>query len=468
MGFLERFFKVRESGSTVRREIYGGVISFLAVSYILAVNPAILSTTGMNRGGVLCATALAAFFGTLLMALLANYPLMLAPAMGLNAFFAFTVVKSMGYSWQIALFAVVIEGIIFFLLSLSSLREKIINAIPMPLKYAMAAGIGLFISLLAFKSAHLIKAHPDTLLTIQNFFGDSFHTAGISALLALAGILITAHLLDRNVPGSILLGIMCTWFLGMLCQATGIYHVVPAEGFHSLFPSFSKEAFLDPFRGFVELFGSAFDTEYWFCQSSEKRGVALLRSMDFAVICFSFLFADFFDTVGTINGAVINTPLMKEDGTIPRLRGALFADSVATFIGGIFGTSTTTTLAESATGINAGARTGLAALTASLLFLISLVAAPVFMAIPGFATAPALVIVGFLMLRSVKQIDLEDVSGAIPAYLSIIGMVFTYSISDGLGLGIISWTILNCRKKGRVNWLLWLISFIFIAKYLYL
>ncbi|MBE6381340.1 MAG: NCS2 family permease [Lentisphaerae bacterium] len=468
MGFLDRFFKISEVGSTVRREIYGGVVTFLAVSYILAVNPAILSTTGMDRGGVLCATALAGFFGTMMMAVLANYPLVLAPAMGLNAFFAFTVVRGMGYSWQIALFAVVLEGIIFFLLSLSSIREKIINAIPMPLKYAMAAGIGLFISLLAFKSAHIIKAHPDTLLTIQNFFGESFHTAGISALLALAGILITAFLLDRNVIGSILLGILATWLLGMICEAAGIYHVRPAEGFHSLFPHFSWESFTEPFKGFAGLFGSAFDVDQWSCLNSDKKGLALLRSMEFAVICFSFLFADFFDTVGTINGAVINTPLMKEDGSIPRLRGALFADSVATFAGGIFGTSTTTTLAESATGISAGARTGLAAMVAALLFLISLVAAPIFMAIPGFATAPALVIVGFLMLRSVKQIDLEDVSGAMPAYLAMAGMVFTYSISDGLGLGIISWTVLNCGKKGRVNWLLWLISIIFLAKYIFL
>ena len=461
---IEKLFKVRESGSTVKREIYTGLLTFLAVAYILAVNPAILGATGMDRGGVLYATALAGFAGGLAMALLANYPLALAPAMGLNAFFAFTVVKTMGYSWQFALFAVFVEGIVFLLLTLCSLREKIVEAIPLPLKYAMGVGVGLFISLIACKNGYVVKSHPDTLLTFQNF--SKFHTEGISAILALIGVGITSWLMTLRVNGAILVGIIFTWGLGMFCESTGIYHVVPEMGFNSLYPDFSKESFTTPFNGFCGLFGAAFEVDKWHCTVSGQSGWMLLKSVDFIVVCFAFFFTDFFDTIGTINGAVVNTPLMKEDGTIPRLRGALLADSIATFTGGILGTSTTTTFAESAAGINAGARTGLAALTCAVLFLISLVAAPIFLAIPGFATAPALIIVGFLMLKAVVHIDFSDVAAAVPAYLLIIGTVFTYSISNGLGFGIIAWCVLNFRIKGRVNWLLWLISMIFIVKYI--
>ena len=468
MNFLERFFKLRENHTTLQREIYTGLVSFLAVSYILAVNPDIMSSAGMDRGGVFFATALAAFVGTLCMAFWANYPLVLAPAMGLNAFFAYSVVNTMGYSWQIALFAVVAEGLIFFLFSVSPVREKIINAIPMPLKYAMGAGIGLFITLIAFRNAHIIEDHPGGLPTIQNFFGPSFHTAGISALLALAGVLLTTWLLHRKVMGALLLGILGTWLLGILCQLAGIYHVDPGTGFYSLLPHFDTHAFSGPFHSFRNLFGAAFDVSQWTSRSSGNSGWALLLSADFAVVCFSLLFNDFFDTIGTVNGVAVNTPLMKENGEIPRLKKILLADSVATFAGGILGTCTTTTYAESAVGIGEGARTGLSALTSALLFLVSLVCAPVFLAIPGFATAPALILVGYLMVQAIVHINWKDVSESIPAYMLIVGTVFTYNISDGLGLGIISYTILNCRRKDRSNWLLWTISLIFIAKYLWL
>lgn len=465
MNFLERFFKIKENNTNFRTEIYTGLITFLAVSYILAVNPAILSSTGMDQGAVFYATALAAFFGTACMALIANYPLVLAPAMGLNAFFAYTVVKTMGYSWQFALFAVVIEGLVFFLLSLSSIREKIINSIPLPLKYAMCSGIGLFITLIAFKNAHIIKDHPATLITIQNFFGPEFHTSGISAILALAGILISAYLMHRKFTGALLVGILSTWVLGIICQLTGIYHVVPEAGFYSLLPNFNFASFTKPFFSFCDLFASAFNSNNW-TSTSQYTGYRLLLSADFIIISFSFFFTDFFDTVGSVSGAVVNTPLMKKDGTIPGIKKVLIADSIATFAGAILGTSTTTTFAESAIGVKAGARTGLAAMVAALLFLISLICAPIFLAIPGFATAPALVIVGFIMIRSITQIDWNDIAGALPAYIMITGIVFTHSISDGLGLGIMSYTILNCRIKGRVNWLLWLIMLLFIAKYL--
>ena len=466
MKLLERFFDLKGNDTTVRREIYTGTIMFLTVSYILAVNPEILSSTGMHRGGLFYVTAFAAAIGTFMMAIIANSPLALAPAMGLNAFFAYSVVGIMGYSWQFALFAVVVEGLIFFLLSIGSIREKIINAIPLPLKYAMGAGVGLYITLIAFKSACIIQDHPVTFLTIQDFFGPKFHTAGISALLALGGVLFSAFLLHRNIVAALLFGILATWGAGIVCQLTGIYHVEPANGFHSLLPQFSFEAFAESFRGFKELIGSAFDYNNWTSKESETKGLMLLFSPDFAVVCLAFLFTDFFDTVGTVNGALVNTPLMNKDGTIPRLKKILIADSVATFAGGILGTSTTTTFAESAVGIKAGARTGLSALTCSVWFIIALIAAPVFLAIPGFATAPALIVVGFIMIRSILHIDWDDVAGALPAYILIVGIVFTYSISDGLGLGIISYTILNLMIKGRCNWLLVIISLLFVMKYI--
>ncbi|MBO7327857.1 MAG: NCS2 family permease [Lentisphaeria bacterium] len=468
MNLLEKIFKLKENNTTFRREVYTGTIIFLTISYILAVNPSILSSTGMPKGGLFYATALAAFVGTFAMAIIANCPLALAPAMGLNAFFAYSIVGTMGYSWQFALAAVVFEGIIFFLLSVSSIREKIIYAIPLPLKYAMGAGVGLFITLIAFKNSCIIKDHPATLLTIQDFFGPDFHTAGISAILAIGGVLLSSFLLYRNIAAALLFGILATWAAGIICQVTGVYHVDPANGFYSLIPNLETGSFSESFKEFTSLFASAFDVSKWECRTSKISGLNLIFSVDFTVICFSLLFTDFFDTVGTVNGAIVNTPLMKEDGSVPRLKRIMVADSIATFAGGVLGTSTTTTFAESAVGIRAGARTGVSALTCALWFLVSIVCAPLFLAIPGFATAPALIIVGFLMLKSVFHIDWDDITGAIPAYLLITGIVFTYNISDGLGLGIISYTILNIGIKGRVNWLLVVISLMFIAKYLFL
>ncbi len=466
MNLLDKLFKLKENNTTVRREIYTGTIIFLTVSYILAVNPDILSGAGMPRGGLFVVTALAAFTGSFVMGLLANKPLALAPAMGLNAFFAYSVVGSLGYSWQFALFAVMVEGVIFFLLSLSSIREKIINAIPLQLKYAMGAGVGLFITLIAFKNAYIVQDHPVTFLTVQDFFGPKFHTAGISALLAIGGVLFSAYLMHRKVAASLLFGILGTWGAGIICQLTGVYHIDAANGFYSLVPHFSADAFSESLHGFRQLFGWAFDYIAWTNKSGDVSGFSLLFSANFAVICLAFLFTDFFDTVGTVSGAVVNTPLMEKDGTIPNLKKILLADSIATFLGAVLGTSTTTTFAESAVGINAGARTGLSSITCAFWFLISLIAAPLFLAIPGFATAPALIIVGFLMIRAILNIDWNDIPGAVPAYLLIAGIVFTYNISDGLALGIISYTILNCRIKSRVNWLLVVMSLLFVAKYL--
>ena len=466
MSFTERFFKLEENNTTVGREIYTGLLSFLAVAYILAVNPAILSSTGMDKGGIFYATALSAFAGTMCMAFLANYPLVLAPAMGLNAFFAYSVVKGMGYSWQLALFAIVVEGIVFLLLSLSSIREKIIITIPMPLKYAMSGGIGLFITLIAFKNAQIIQADPITFVSLQDFSGQNFHTHGISAALALIGVLLSAYLMHRKCPGSLLFGIFGTWILGIICQLAGIYHVQTDAGFNSLIPEWNLTELASPLRGFCDLFGSAFDVSKWSGKNTSRSGWQLIFSVDFAIVCFSFLFSDFFDTLATTNGAVIDTPLMKKNGYIPRLKKLLIADSLATLIGGIFGTSTTTTYAESAIAIRSGARTGLAAVTAAVLFLLSLVCAPFFLRIPGFATAPALIIVGFLMLQAIFHIDWKDITSALPAYLLLTGIVFTYNVCDGLGFGIISYTILNCRIKARVNIIHWILTLLFFTKYI--
>ena len=468
MGLLEKLFKLKENNTTVKQECYTGTIMFLTVSYILAVNPEILSSTGMHRGGLFYVTTLAAITGTLIMAFLANSPLVLAPAMGLNAFFAYTVVANMGYSWQIALFAVVLEGFIFLLLSLGSIRDKIINSIPLQLKYAMGAGVGLFITLIAFKSSHIITSHPVTYLTIQNFFGPKFNTSGISALLALAGVLFSVFLMYRKFPAALLVGIFATWGVGIICQLTGIYHVDIENGFFSLLPEFTFSTFTESFRGFCDLFGSAFNSGNWSYRLSEKTGVSLLWTADFLVVCLAFLFTDFFDTIGTTSGAVANTPLMKKDGSIPRLKKIMIADSLATLAGGVFGTSTTTTFAESAVGIRAGARTGLSSFVCAIWFLLALFLAPVFIALPGFATAPALIIVGFLMIRSILHIDWDDIAGAMPAYILIATTVFTYSISDGLGFGIISYMVLNCGIKGRVSWLMFVLSLLFIAKYIFL
>ena len=465
MNLLEKIFKIKANNTTVRRELYTGTITFLTVSYILAVNPEILSSTGMHRGGLFFVTAIAACIGTAVMALVANSPLALAPAMGLNAFFAYSVVNDMGYSWQFALFAVIVEGVIFFLLSIGSIREKIIDAIPLPLKYAMGAGVGIYITLIAFKSAYIIKGDPNTLVTLQDFFGSHFHTRGISAILALGGVLLSAYLMHRKVSAALLFGILGTWVAGIICQLLGIYHVDPDNGFYTLIPPFNIATFAESWYGLGDLFLAAFDYEHWACKDSGTSGLALLKSVDFAVVCLAFLFTDFFDTVGTVSGAVANTPLMQKDGKIPGLKRIMIADSIATLFGGVMGTSTTTTFAESAVGIRAGARTGLAALTCAGGFLFSLIGAPVFLAIPGFATAPALIFVGFLMIKSILHIDWDDVAGAVPAYLLIVGIVFSYSISDGLGFGIISYTILNFRNKGRVSWLMVILSLLFIAKY---
>ena len=455
---LEQFFKLKENRTDVKTEVMAGITTFMTMAYILAVNPNILSAAGMDANAVLIATALASFVGTALMALLANYPFALAPGMGLNAYFAFTVVLGKGYSWQIALLAVFVEGLIFIVLSLTNVREAIFNAIPMTLKSAVSIGIGLFIAFIGLQNAKIIINDDTTLLTYQKFAGEEFSTVGITALLALIGILITAVLLIKNVKGGILFGILITWVLGMICELAGLYVPNPDAGWFSVIPhaivSFD-------FSTIGNTFGQVFKADF-----------ASVKILDFIVIMFSFLFVDLFDTLGTLIGVSSKANMLDKDGKLPRIRGALLADAVATSIGAIFGTSTTTTYVESAAGVTEGGRTGLTAIVTGLLFLLALIFSPLFLTIPSFATAPALVIVGFYMMGSVVKIDFNDMTDAVPAFLCIIAMPLAYSISEGIAIGVISWTVISLisgkAREKKVSVLMYILTVLFILKYIFL
>ena len=466
-------FKLKQNNTTVKTEILAGVTTFLAMAYILAVNPEILSNAGMPKGGVLIATALASFVGTMLMALLANYPFALAPGMGLNAYFAFTVVLGMGYSWQFAMLAVFVEGLIFLAMSLTKVREAIFNAIPLTLKRAVGVGIGLFIAFIAMQNAKIVVANGATLVSFQHFAKDTIHTSGISAILAMIGVLIIAYMMKKNIRGSILLGIFITWILGMVCQATGLYVVDPAKGYFSLYPNVCNlsETFKETWQGFTSIFCGFFSPDTWTSSSSDLTGWSLIfKSCNFLVIMFAFLFVDLFDTLGTLIGVSSRANMLDKDGKLANIRGALCSDAVATSVGAMLGTSTTTTFVESATGVAEGGRTGLTAVTTAVLFLISIILAPIFLAIPAFATAPALIIVGFYMMRPILDINFDDFEDAIPAFITILAMPFAYSISEGICLGIISWTILNLAigKARRISVLMYILTVLFILKYILL
>lgn len=452
---FERLFKLKENNTTVKTEVLAGFTTFVTMAYILAVNPSQLSAAGMNANAVLMATALAACIGTLLMAFLANYPFALAPGMGLNTFFAYTVCLGMGFSWQVALLAVLVEGIIFILLSLTNVREGIFNAIPMSLKHAVSVGIGLFIAFIGLQGSHLVVKQDATLVTYQNF-KTNFNSIGISALLALIGILITAILLVKRVRGSILLGILITWILGMICQATALYVVTPELGCYSLYPDFSNGLHLGALK---ETFGQAFTVD-----------PSTIRIADFIIVVFAFLFVDLFDTLGTLIGVASKSNMLDKEGKLPRIKGALLADSVATCAGAILGTSTTTTYVESSSGVSEGGRTGLTALTTGILFFLAIFLSPIFVAIPSFATAPALVIVGFYMIGSVVKINFEDMTEGIPAFLCIAGMPFMYSIAEGIAIGVISYTVINLFsgkvQERKISALMYVLTILFVAKYI--
>ena len=407
--FLEKTFRLKEHQTDVRTEILAGITTFMTMAYILAVNPGILSAAGMDAGAVFTATALGACFGTLLMALFSNYPFALAPGMGLNAFFAYTVVGQMGYSWQVALAAVFVEGILFIVRLY-------------PFKAALADG--------------------------------TFWSTGIGALLALIGILLTAVMMTKKVPGGILVGILVTWGLGMICELTGIYVPNPKLGMFSVMPSFANGISVPSLAPtFMQLDFSAIFT------------------FNFITIMLSFMFVDLFDTLGTLIGVASKAKMLDKDGKLPKIEGALLADSIATTGGALLGTSTVTTFVESSAGVAVGGRTGLTAVTAAVLFFLSLFFAPIFLAIPAFATAPALVIVGFLMVSSLLNVDFDDMTEAIPAFIAAVAMPFMYSISEGISMGVISYVAINLLsgeyKNKKTSWIVYVLAVIFILKYIY-
>ena len=390
------------------------------------------------------------------MALLANYPFALAPGMGLNAYFAYTVCGSMGYDWKIALMAVFVEGIIFIVLSLTNVREAIFNAIPTTLKKGVSVGIGFFIAFLGLQDGHIVVNNNSTLVTIVDFRGD-FHTLGIGAILAIIGLFLIAILYIRGVKGAILIGIVATWVLGMIAQAAGLYIPDAEAGFYSLYPVWG----LTDFSSIGKTFGQCFQADF-----------SVIRVFDFVVIILSFLFVDMFDTLGTLIGVANKAQMLDKDDKLPRIKQALLADAIATSAGAVLGTSTTTTFVESSSGVAEGARTGLASVVTGFLFLLAIFFSPIFCAIPGFATAPALIIVGFLMLTSVTKIDFNDMTEAIPAFIAIIAMPFLYSISEGISMGVISYVIINVvtgkAKEKKISVLMYILAVLFILKYIFI
>ena len=457
---MEKFFKLKENGTDIKTEVIAGITTFMTMAYILAVNPNILADAGMDRGAVFTATAVAAFVGTALMALLANYPFALAPGMGLNAYFAYTVVLGMGYSWQTALTAVFVEGIIFIALSVTNVREAIFNAVPRNLKSAVSVGIGLFIAFIGLQNAKIVIGGA-TLVELFSIKGyNSIHAAegvagsvndvGITVLIAIIGVIITALLVVKEVKGNILLGILATWILGIIAQLTGLYVPNPALGLLSVLPDFSNGLSI-PSIGPV-LFKLEFDK---------------IMSLNFVVVMFAFLFVDLFDTIGTLIGVSTKAGMLDKDGKLPNIKGALLADAIATTAGAMLGTTTVTTFVESASGVSEGGRTGLTAMTTAVLFAVSLLLSPIFLAIPAFATAPALIVVGFYMFSNVVHIDFSDMTEAIPCYICIVAMPLFYSISEGISMGIISYVLINaCTGKAKkVTPLMYVLSILFILKY---
>ena len=455
-GFLEKVFHLSENHTDVKTEVIAGVTTFMTMAYILAVNPNILSASGMDAGAVFTATALASLVATLLMAAFANYPFVLAPGMGLNAYFAYTVVLQMGYTWQMALAAVFVEGLIFILLSLTNVREAIFNAIPINLKHAVSVGIGLFIAFIGLQNAKIV-VDSTTLVSVYSFKTSiekgTFLSEGITVLLELIGILLTAVLVVKNVKGNILWGILGTWILGIICELVGLYRPDPELGMFSVLPDFSSG------------FGIPSMAPTFF-----KMDFSGILSLNFLTIMFAFLFVDMFDTLGTLIGVASKADMLDEDGKLPKIKGALLSDAVGTSLGAVFGTSTTTTFVESASGVAEGGRTGLTAVVSAALFGLALFLSPIFLAIPSFATAPALIVVGFLMITSITKIDFADYTEALPCYISMIAMPFMYSISEGIAMGVISYVVINLltgrAKEKKISLLMYVLAVLFVLKYI--
>ena len=451
---FEKYFKLQENGTDVKTEIIAGITTFMTMVYILAVNPSILEASGMDRGSILTATAVASAIACFAMAAFSNKPFALSAGLGLNAYFAYTVCIGMGYPWQVALTAVFVEGLIFILLSLTNVREAIFNAIPASLKVAVSVGIGFFIAFIGVQNAGLI-VDGATLVTLFGFNASlangTFTTAGITVILSLIGVVVIAIMLVKGVKGYMLYGILITWVLGIACQLLGLYVPNPEAGYYSVIPTaiFSAPASMAP--TFLKL-----DFSY-----------IVTHTLDFIVVVFAFLFVDIFDTLGTVIGCAAKADMLDEEGKLEGIKGVLLADAVGTTIGACLGTSTITTFVESSSGISEGGRTGLTSVTTGILFLLALFLSPLFLTIPGFATAPALIVVGFLMMQQVTKIDWMDLTEAIPCFCCITMMGFAYSISDGIAFGIISYTLLKLLtgKSKDLNPLLYILSILFILKY---
>ncbi len=445
---MEKLFKLKEHGTNVKTEIIAGITTFLAMAYILAVNPGYFAgIPGASAPAVFMATALSAAIATLCMAFFANYPVALASGMGLNAFFAFTVCGSMGCSYEVALTAVLVEGIIFMILSLFKFREALVNKIPSSLKFGITAGIGLFITIIALINAKIVVANPATTVGLGDL-------ASPGVVLALVGLLLIGVFTHYKVPGAILLGIIATWALGIVAELIGWYVPDPANGVYSVIPSFTWESIKANFAA-PALF--KFDFAY-----------VVNNIAGFALVVFTFLYTDIFDTVGTLIGVAEKGDLLDEKGELPKAKGALMADAVGTVVGACLGTSTVTSYVESSAGVAAGGRTGLTAVTTAVMFLIAIVFAPVFLAIPGFATTPAMLYVGLLMLSSVKKIDFGgDVADTIGAFLAIVMMPLTYSIANGIMFGMLAWVILKLvtGKAKDISAVMW-VSVVLFAVYI--
>ena len=447
---LDRVFRLKERNTSVRTEVVAGLTTFVTMAYILAVNPMILGDAGMDKGAVFTATCLASLIATVCMAFLSNYPFALSAGMGLNAYFAYTVVLKMGYSWQMALAAVFVEGVIFILLSLTRVREAVFNAIPMSLKHAVSAGIGLFIAFIGMQNCKLV-VDGSTLVEMYSFADNraDFSTVGITVVLAMVGVLITGILVVRKVKGNILWGILATWALGILCQLTGLYD---PSVLGSVLPNFSG--------------GIAVPS---LMPTLGQMDFSALLTPDFAVVVFALLFVDVFDTMGGLIGIASKADMLDEKGRLPRLRGALLSDAIGTTAGAVLGTSTVTTFAESAAGVAEGGRTGLTALVTGGLFGVALFLSPLFLAVPSFATAPALIVVGFMMTASILKVDFDDLADAIPAFLCFLAIPFLYSISEGIALGVISYVVIHAvtgrENRRRISPAMYVLAVLFVLKY---
>lgn len=446
---MEKLFKLKQHGTTVKTEVAAGATTFLSMVYILAVNPSILSDAGMDPAAVFTATAVSAAAATLFMAFFANYPIALASGMGLNAYFAYSVCIPLAEAgvnnpWEVALASVFIEGIIFVILSLSSFREKLVNDVPHNLKYGITAGVGLFIALIGLKGAGIVVSNPAALVDLGK-------VGSPQVILAAIGCIIICILKHYNVKGFVLWATLGTWGLGMIAETIGWYQVDPAAGVFSLFPQFSVESIL-PAKPYLFSFNFSWIGDHL---------------LEFAVITFSFLFIDLFDTVGAFIGISAKGYLVEEDGKLKNVKGGLLADACGTIFGAAVGTSTVTCYIESCVGISSGGKTGLTSVTTAGLFLVALFFAPVFIAIPAFATAPALIYVGLLMIETIKNMEFEkDIADDYSGFVAIIMMPFTYSIANGIMFGILSWVVLKvlAGKYRQIPPIMWISSGIFVLR----